>query len=341
MLEGHFISLTLAPEWQRSGHLIFELWLYVRGMTAPLFFTVTGLVFAYLLSGASALGFFGQRRVRRGMIRAGELLFWGYVLQLDVTKLSERWNGQSDAWSSGFHVLQCIGVGLLLLLILFGLLRRWGLIALMSGYIALAAGIFLLGFVLTNHAGYVPADAPPWLQNPLKGPQSNFPMAPWLSYTFYGAALGVIIRMRSGVIQPWMLLGMGLIVRGCGKWIDQWLAWMILNFTDSKLDPAIIPTGFHMRVGEMLLVLGMLIWIEERFHPLPAWFLTIGRNTFFIYVAHTIVLYGAIFGLGLHLWFKEALNPWQAGLGAVVFCAAFAWAAQAVEPLVERWRKYR
>jgi len=341
MLEGHFISSTLAPEWHSRGHPFYETWLYVRGMTAPMFFTVTGLVFAYLLSGAKEPGFFRVRRVRRGFIRAGELLFWGYLLQLNVKHLGNPSNGQPDAWSGGFHVLQCIAVGLLGLLLMFGLLRRWGLSSLMIGYTGLALGMFLLGVLLSNHAGYLPAGAPAWLQNPLKGPVSNFPIAPWLGYTFYGAVLGVFVRMREGVIHPLLMLGAGLLLRGCGKWIDQGLAWMILNLTGKSMESAVIPTGFHMRVGEMLLVLGVLVWIEKRFHPLPAWFLTVGRNTFFIYVAHTIVLYGSIFGLGLHLLWEEALNPWQAALGAVIFCGAFAWAAQGVEPLARRWKKWR
>lgn len=336
MLEGHFISFTLAPEWQRNGHPFYETWLYVRGMTAPMFFTVTGLVFAYLLSGAKEPGFFRVRRVRRGFIRSGELLFWGYFLQLDVKRLGS----QLDAWSGGFHVLQCIGVGLLGLLLMFGLLRRWGLISLMIGYAALALGMFLLGIILSNHVGYVPAGAPAWLQNPLKGPVSNFPIAPWLGYTFYGACIGVLVRMREGLIHPWLMVGAGLLLRGCGKWIDQGLAWMFLNLTNPSLKSAVPPAGFHMRVGEMLLVLGVIIWIEKRFRPLPPWFLTVGRNTFFIYVAHTIVLYGAIFGFGLHLWLKEMLNPWQAALGAVIFCGAFAWAAQGVDPLVVRWKSF-
>ena len=341
MLEGHFISFTLAPEWQSRGHPFYETWHYVRGMTAPMFFTVTGLVFAYLLSGAREPGFFGVRRVRRGFIRAGELLLWGYLLQLDVRHLGNLSNGHPDAWSGGFHVLQCIGVGLLGLLLIFGLLRRWGLLPLMIGYTTLALGMFLLEVVLSNHTGYVPAGAPAWLQNPLKGPLSNFPIAPWLGYTFYGAVLGVFVRIREGVTHPLLMLGVGLLLRGCGKWIDQGLAVLILNLTNTRMESAVIPTGFHMRVGEMLLVLGVLIWIEKRFHPLPARFLTVGRNTFFIYVAHTIVLYGAIFGIGLNQFWKEALNPWQAALGAVIFCGAFAWAAQGVEPAAKRWKKWR
>lgn len=341
MLEGHFVSLTLAPEWQRVGQPLYEGWLYARGLAAPMFFTVTGLVFTYLLSGSQDTGFFAVRRVRRGLIRAGELLLWGYLLQIDFNHLGEVLEGRSDGWLGAFHVLQCIGVGLFGLIVTFGLMRRWGLTSLMVGYLALALGIFMMAVILANHEGYVPAGAAAWLQNPIKGPLVNFPIAPWLSYTFYGGVIGVLLRKQQGVIHPWMMMGAGLLVRVTGLWIDQGLAMIALIFTGATKTTFLIPAGFHMRVGEVILLLGVVIWLEMRFHPLPPWFLTVGRNTFAIYVAHAILLYGAIFGWGLQIWLREALNPWQAALGSVAFCGAFALAAQGVEPLAKRWRSWR
>jgi len=341
MLEGHFVSVTLAKEWQLVGHPLYDGWLYVRGLAAPMFFTMTGLVVAYLLSGTQEPGFFAVRRVRRGLIRAGELLFWGYLLQFDVNRLGELLQGRCSEWFGAFHVLQCIGVGLIGLILMFGLVRRWGLLSLLLGYLALALGVIMMGVILANHKGYVPAGAYPWLQNPIRGPLVNFPIAPWLSYTFYGGVIGVIVRKQQGVIHPWMMIGVGLLLRGCGRWIDQGLAMIALTLSGSGMNHAVIPVGLHLRVGEVLMLLGVVIWLEKRFYPLPAWFLTVGRNTFSIYVAHAILLYGAIFGWGLQEWLREALNPWQAALGALIFCGLFVWAAQGVEPLAKRWRAWR
>ena len=49
MLEGHFIDGLLAPEYRDENNLLFATWLYIRGMTAPVFFTVSGFIFTYLL----------------------------------------------------------------------------------------------------------------------------------------------------------------------------------------------------------------------------------------------------------------------------------------------------
>jgi uncharacterized membrane protein len=89
MLEGHFVDLTLAEEHRTRGVWLYETWHYIRGMTAPMFFTVTGLVFAYLLTGARESGFWQVPRVRKGIRRAGELLFWGYLLQINLRLLPD------------------------------------------------------------------------------------------------------------------------------------------------------------------------------------------------------------------------------------------------------------
>lgn len=197
MLEGHFVDVTLAPQWRVPGHFIYDNWLYVRGLAAPMFFTVTGVIFAYLLTGAREPGFLKVRRVRRGLLRAAELFFWGYLLQVDLRRLPRLLHGEWDSWLQAFHVLQCIAVGLLVMIAMFGLLRKAGPRALAASYIATGFVLFLLAVILANTAGPLPHGAPEWLQNPLKGPNSSFPLAPWLGFTLYGAAIGVLVRLRS------------------------------------------------------------------------------------------------------------------------------------------------
>ena len=69
MLQGHFISMTFKDyrpmksdlsTLGTSGNLIFDWWCELRGYTAPLFFTITGLVFVYLLTGNKSDSFWKQ-----------------------------------------------------------------------------------------------------------------------------------------------------------------------------------------------------------------------------------------------------------------------------------------
>ncbi len=343
MLEGHFVDVMLAPEWRVAGHPVYDVWLYVRGMTAPMFFSVTGLIFAYLLSGAAEPGFWRVKRVRRGLLRAVELLAWGYALQVDFRLLPGVFRGEWDPWLQAFHVLQCIGVGLLGMLGVFGLVRRAGPRVLAAGYVVAGLGMFLLGVALARQAGPVPEWAPAWLQNGVKGPFSMFPVAPWLGYTCYGAAVGVLVRYRSGgrdgTVGAAAFLGSGLFLKLAGGPLDQMLAGLLPHGPGAAGGMPL--DAFHGRVGEILMVLGVLVWIENRFHPRWDWFQVIGRNTFPIYIGHVVVLYGGIFGVSLQHWLGRSLNPWQAGLGAVVFCGVFGWCARWVEPVAGWWRAWR
>ena len=97
MLEGHFITLTfedyttMIAELQSvgtSGSWIFDTWVKIRGFTAPLFFTITGVVFVFLLTKnfkeEQNTSFWKNKRVIKGLKRSGLLIFWGYFLQLNL-----------------------------------------------------------------------------------------------------------------------------------------------------------------------------------------------------------------------------------------------------------------
>jgi len=345
MLEGHFVDLTLASEWRVRGQPVYEVWHYIRGMTAPMFFMVTGLIFAYLLSGAREPGFFRVKRVRKGLLRAGELLFWGYLLQVNVLHLPGMLRGVPDPWLQAFHVLQCIAVGLLGMILMFGLMRRAGARALAASYVLSGLMLFMASVWLANQAGPVPHGAPVLLQNAIKGPASGFPVAPWIGFTFYGAAIGVLVRSRTegrdSGMNPAPFLIAGVVLKLGGWALDRFLGNTVLNVLGHPSEGRVLPDSFHGRISEILVLLGVLVWIEYRMRPGASWFQTIGRNTFPIYVAHVVVLYGGIFGIGLRDWLKGALNPWQAAIGAILFCAFFGFCAQWVEPLTLRWRDWR
>ena len=133
MLEGHFIGLSLGQEYRDPDNFVYMCWNFVRGFTAPMFFTVTGVIFVYLLS-AKNEGFLSNKRVTKGFKRSGEFLFWGFFLQLNFIESGKTIFNSifGDAtldfgtWVYAFHVLQCIGVGIACLLLIYGLRQLIG-----------------------------------------------------------------------------------------------------------------------------------------------------------------------------------------------------------------------
>ena len=321
MLEGHFIGLTLMQEARDPSHPVYAGWNFIRGFTAPLFFTVAGMIFVFLLAGENDTPFFRRVRVRKGLRRAVELLFWGYALQLTVKNFPNYLRGEFENWVFAFHVLQCIGVGLIFLLLIAAVQRVWSKISLTLCYsIALLVFLGIYLWIKSLPEGtHVPAGWPQLFQNALSGPRDVFPIAPWLCYAFLGGAMGAYVRaihpqpttLRSCVWFFVLAAGLKLL----------WLAAVLIPMPQSSSDGIAWFTG---RAAEVVTFLGILRLIEIRFGIGLASFLRIGRETFAIYIFHVIVLYGGLFGFGLNRFLNEKLNAWQAAGGALLFIAFFA-----------------
>ena len=96
MLQGHFISMSYGnydfymSEIFKEGHssnFLFNTWGFMRGLTAPLFFTISGTVFSYLLhvqlKKDPSAPFWKFKRVKKGVKRGLMLLIIGYLIQIN------------------------------------------------------------------------------------------------------------------------------------------------------------------------------------------------------------------------------------------------------------------
>lgn len=341
MLEGHFVQLTLSDEWRVKGLGCYDLWLHARGLAAPMFFTVTGLIFSYLLCGApSDQAFFKIKRVRHGLVRAVELFFWGYMLQFNPGILTGEISIHPESWALTFHVLQCIACALLTMMAVYGLLRRFGVMALVPSFLMLGFSLFLVDQVFENYEPYWPPSAPVILQNFIKGPGSHFSIVPWLGFSLYGAAIGALVRhhqqSKGGIINPLPFLIIGLLLARLGWHWDNLIAHGFLGALGHDEATRETVFFFHGRFGEILVGIGLLICFDKWVKWNTTWLETIGRSTFPIYVIHVVVLYGGIFGIGINDLFTRSLNPWQSAFGALIFMAAFGLMAQYVTPF-KKW----
>ena len=153
MLQGHFISLSfesyhsLATEIKAtgtSGSLLFDIWIRLRGFTAPLFFTITGTVFLFVITGETEGAFWRRKRVQKGIKRGIQLIILGYLLQLNFKNLDLYLRGHINDRFFAFHVLNSIGLGIIFLTLLYGLVHRFSKNVLLFTFIIAAFTFFLL-----------------------------------------------------------------------------------------------------------------------------------------------------------------------------------------------------
>ena len=309
MLEGHFVDNALMDVYRDTNNDIYNAWLFVRGFTSPIFLTITGIVFTYLLIENNHLEYFKNNRIKKGYKRVVELLFWGYVVQVYA-----------------FHVLQCIGIGILSILILYGIYKAVKIIPLWVYFFFAGTIIFSSYIVISSWPKeyYWPESAPIFIQNMFHGKYSIFPILPRMGYTMYGAMIGVILYTYKSKVKEWsFILNVFLI----GAFLYFFLKDLLLI-----LDGIFAHPIYHLYkvdwlyecLGMVLIILSILITLEKFIGEIkPNLFLKIGQNTLTIYILHMVLLYGSITGFGINRVIHKNLTPWQIIPATICFILFF------------------
>ena len=237
------------------------------------------------------------------------MLFWGYLVQVYA-----------------FHVLQCIGIGILSILILYGIYKVIRIVPLWVYFFIAGTIIFSSYIVLSSWPKeyYWPEQAPIFVQNMFHGKYSVFPILPRMGYTMYGAMIGVILYTYKTKVKEW---GFILSVFLIGIFLFFFLKDLLL-----VLDKVIAHPIYHLYkvdwlyecLGMVLMILALLITIEKLIGDIkPNLFLKVGQNTLTIYILHMVVLYGSITGLGLNRIIHKNLTPWQILPATILFLLFF------------------
>lgn len=314
MLQGHFVDTLLAPEYRDLSNPVFSAWTFMRGLTAPVFFTVTGIVFVFLLLKENK-PLREHVRVRKGIRRAFFLLALGYLLKWNIYTVATL---HFAAYHFAVDVLHVIGLALLALIGVYALHRSTGVsYPFLSGL--LGGAVFLL-FPVVEQADW--SKLPIIFQNYLTMKNgSTFTVFPWIGYTLTGGVIGSWVHYHTAWFKQWWMV---LLLLTAGLWlhfssytifanIHQVLGWDLSELWLQK-------QYIFWRFGHVLIVLAAFVFLEQAlrkgFHPL---FLKIGSETLTVYGGHYVVLYGTWLGIGLWQLWRQSLTPSQTIFGAILF----------------------
>ena len=317
MLEGHFIDGLLAPEYRDENNLFYATWHYIRGMTAPVFFTVSGFIFTYLLikeQNPAKMGW-NHLRVQKGVRRGINLIIIAYLLRANIFNLFTP--GYTDMNVRRVDVLHCIGLSLLFLIAFYLLTYRRKNRLRMS--IMLLGTTFVAFFFEPIYSHLTYEYLPMALANYFtKENGSVFTIFPWFGYASLGGFMGFLFyknrenpHLYRNMIIWYILLGVILIT------FPYWMGKIADTLQIHSLQ--LIAHGDYLikRIGNVLLFFALFMILR---HVITSPTLQkIGQNTLSIYVIHYIILYGSFTGMGLYRYFHDQLTPWQAIIGAILF----------------------
>ncbi|MEM6262351.1 MAG: heparan-alpha-glucosaminide N-acetyltransferase domain-containing protein [Bacteroidota bacterium] len=321
MLQGHFVDRLLNPVYRDVTDPVYATWAFFRGITAPLFFTVSGLIFVFLLLREADKGFWKNPRVRRGLKRGVELIFWGYLLRVNIFYLGM---GRINASFWVVDVLHCIGLALIASI---GLYALWLKVKQVPFSLLLLSIGCLLFLFEPLYSAWNPSGIPQWLVHYVTDQKGAvFTPFPWIGYTLIGGAFGAFLRQAPKLGRTWAG-PVGLFIFGILlTWLSSpFFSWLFEQTGIDLFQQIVWNNYLFIRLGNVFIVLA-LFWLLEQATILTArWrlLLKIGRETLLIYQVHYVLLYGSWFGLGLVGLYSKQLGPVEAAVGAACFVAFF------------------
>ena len=310
MLQGHFVYSMLDLSTIDENHMVYEFWRYCRGFTAPLFFTISGWVICFLMVRNPQQGL-KNPRIKKGLKRFLELLFWGYLVRLNLPTL---FSGKINSSFLKVDVLQIIGCGLLFIVVIYCLFYflkkniRWV-------YLAIGVLIFITEPLYKEiefkslhifFASYL-----------TQANSGVFYLFPWLGYVSIGAFFGcnpttniVLKDIKASLL---VVLGLVLIYKSSVFFI--WIDSLIENrtvFYDIAYN-----NYLFMRLGDVFLLVGIFMLLDKFLRH--KYWKFVGTKTLELYVVHYFILFGSLTGIGLQKLYPKTLNSWEVILGSVLF----------------------
>lgn len=312
MLQGHFIDTLLNPIYRDESNKVYMIWSYFRGITAPTFFTISGLIFLYLLLRAKSKNE-DWFRVKKGLYRGALLIVIGYALRIDIF----GWlYGDFSSYVLVIDVLQCIGLSLILLIICYVIFRKH--------LIFLSFILFFLGCICfvteplyrSLELSHIPKIIANYMT---KSNGSIFTILPWFGFTAFGGFLATIFfshahknKFRLITIILFFIFGMLLIN------YSSWFLMKLYFWTDIEIFKSVAYYNYlFTRFGNVLLLFAVFYASEALLKG--SLIAKIGQKTLSIYVIHFVIIFGSFTGIGLKRYFHHTLNPTEAIVGAIMF----------------------
>jgi len=316
MVQGHTIHVFLSADLRNTDLLLYSVWNFLRGMTAPIFMFTAGTVFTYLFHSVKK-PFSANYRVKKGIRRAFLLLFLGYILKYPTWTVFDFSEVTTDKWQLflAVDVLQLIGFTLLILLFILFITEKLKL-NYTRAFIVSSVLFFLLS-PFTDMAAwnsFLPGPIAAYLYS---GTGSQFPLFPWAGYVISGGVLGCYLAQNPLVFKT-SRFSFLLAIFGGAFTITSILSELILQAMNIQIyNPQAAPSTIFLRMGFVLLLTSVVSYISLSVNKIPQLLILVGRNTLLIYFIHLVILYGSTWTPGLTLVWGESFSGWQS-FGAAV-----------------------
>lgn len=309
MIQGHTIFAIADPAYISNENVGWEIWTFIRGLTAPIFMMISGAVNVFANKRLPD-GRVDNKKVLKRIRTAVILLFTAYIATFPLGSLRFLASFDHNYWLFFFqtNILHITAVCLIILQIFQKLSRNdKHLFRYCFAYASFSLGI--AWFVqMVDWYDVLPMYLAPYLSYQEGAIYSLYPVS---AYFFFGVCAGVVLRNTTKdklfdvIFKKGVLLGLAMLAVG-------WPVSDILNKVHypycsvSLVNPGLMV----LRMGIVLMAFPLVVILHEKIKSLAWLYLTLSKKSFFLFVVHLIVIYGcaAFYGFN-HIWDKNLSGP--------------------------------
>jgi uncharacterized membrane protein len=307
MMQGHTIYELASPDTINYSNFGWQLWNFIRGLTAPTFLFISGAVHIFANKRLED-GSLSRETIWKRIKTAFMLIIIGYLLVFPASRVYDLYYVSDELWRVFFsvNILQMFGVSLLMLLALFILTKNNKKLAIVSSIIATFI-VFASPFVHQIHwFDYLPEFLGAYLSTEHG---TIFPIFPFSAYLLYGASFGVWLQSIDPSKRTDFLLKtcwkIGLPVIFIGYPLMNLFSNLQIPFIDAfRVNPGL----FFVRAGIVLTVISIMTSIYKLTQPLGKYYSMFGKRAIYIYVIHLFIIYGTPISVGLVKYYRSQLN---------------------------------
>ncbi|MFA3782730.1 heparan-alpha-glucosaminide N-acetyltransferase domain-containing protein [Melioribacteraceae bacterium 4301-Me] len=336
MVEGHTVDTFLADQFRDYSSVGYNIWLTIRGFTAPIFMFTSGVVFTYLLK-LQDLPFKENPRVYKGLKRFVTLVLIGYVLRFPTYKIFDYNEVTKEQWLSFFAVdaLHLIGFGLLFII---GLLFIADKLKAKDSYLLLSgACFFFVAYLFVENINWIDFFPAPLAAYFYSKSGSLFPLFPWSGYVITGAILGQYLAKNPDAFTT-KSFSMKLSIVGIALLLTSFIFHYIedLFYGNKQFWTDQFALIFY-RLGVVLLLNSAMSFLAAKIKNIPELVKQIGRNTLLIYAVHVVILYGSAWFPGFYKYFARTLSFSESLFAALLMILLMVWMVK----LIQRYKDYQ
>jgi uncharacterized membrane protein len=305
MIAGHTFFSLIEPSQINTNASPWNWWEFLRGATAPIFLTVSGIVQVFA-NKRDEFGKLKKATVRKRALMALMLISIGYLLVFPAERIFDLPYLDPKYFQNFFavNVLQLIGVSLLMVLLTFVLTRSDKSLFYVSLSIAILMTIATPFVNKVNWFEILPYPIASFLDY-RNG--SIFTIFPFSAYLFYGMAFGIKLKQVEPMRRIDFIIKVSLILTPILYLLGYYVFKIEWDFIKDTPIPYKASAGYiFTRFFIVTIVLALTGFITKKLLHLQDYFSFFGQKALYVYVLHFFVLYGTAMTPGVHQFYGGA-----------------------------------